>query len=443
MLSAEMRGHDWLNLHKKIGVVTLWVCALTLGSDIVWISVASHDSWHFDAADWLLSGGIVLVMVLAMALVRSIGRAAEIERERARTSQELEHSQASLRAVVKFMPVGVVVVEAPSGRLILANDQHEQLLRYMLVPGATLWEQCGQRAYHADGQPYEYYDWPVAKAIHAGDVVIDEEVWTERGDGSRACFSINAAPVFDSAGTISAAVIAFTDVTEHKEIAEERAILTRRLINTQEEERLRIARELHDEMGQDLTALSLGLKSLEGLEEIHDFKQAVSGIRKIVEHMSVQVHHTAANLRPVLLDHLGLREAIEDLVITWSERLGISADVHLEALSDPLDDEAATTIYRVVQEALTNVAKHSRASGVSVTAQLSDELLRVVVEDDGRGFDCTIMDTKRRGCFGLSGMRERLALVGGNFSVESAPGQGTTVYVSLPSTAGQAEGAVQ
>ncbi len=158
MLSAEMRGHDWLNLHKKIGVVTLWVCALTLGSDIVWISVASHDSWHFDAADWLLSGGIVLVMVLAMALVRSIGRAAEIERERARTSQELEHSQASLRAVVKSMPVGVVVVEAPSGRLILANDQHEQLLRYMLVPGATLWEQCGQRAYHADGQPYEYYD---------------------------------------------------------------------------------------------------------------------------------------------------------------------------------------------------------------------------------------------------------------------------------------------
>jgi signal transduction histidine kinase len=188
--------------------------------------------------------------------------------------------------------VGVVVVDAPSGRLIMANDQHEQLLRYMLVPGATLWEQCGRKAYHMDGRPYTYSDWPIAKTIHAGETVLDQEIWTERGDGSRICLSINAAPIFDGDGVISAAVIAFTDVTEHKEIAEERAMLARRLINAQEEERLRLARELHDEMGQDLTALSLGLKALETLDDLHDLRCSARGIRKIVEHMSVQVHQT-------------------------------------------------------------------------------------------------------------------------------------------------------
>ncbi len=437
MQTTEMtKSHDWLNLHKKIGTVTLWVCILALGGNITWILVTSQN-WHYNTESLFLVSGIFLVMALSSALIRSINHAARIERDRLFTSRELQRSQASLRAVVKFMPVGVVVVEAPSGHLILANDRHEQLLKYMLMPGASLWEQCGQRAYHGDGRPYEYCEWPIARVIHSGEVVLDEEVWTERGDGSRVCLSINAAPILDGTGVIAAAVIAFTDVTEHKEIAEERATLTRRLINAQEEERQRIARELHDEMGQDLTALSFELKGLEEIDEIRDIKPAVSGARRIVEHMSIRVHDTATALRPMLLNHLGLREAIEGLVITWSERLRISADVHLEPLSVPLNDETATAIYRVIQEALTNVAKHSQASGISITAQISDDLLRIAVEDDGEGFDHEGIENRQLGCFGLSGMRERLTLVGGNFSVESIPGRGTTVYVSLPSVAGQ------
>jgi len=269
--------------------------------------------------------------------------------------------------------------------------------------------------------------------------VLDEEIWVKRGDGTKACLSINAAPVFDATGAISAAVMAFTDVTERKEIAEERATLARRLVNAQEDERLRVARELHDQMGQDLTALSLGLKTLEDAVALPDLKQPFAGIRKIVEHMSIQVHHTASTLRPALLSDLGLRQAVEDMVATWAERLSVSADAHLEALDDPLDDEGAVTIYRVVQEALTNVAKHSDASCISVTAQRADSQLRIVVEDDGRGFDTEIINETRSRCFGLSGMRERLALVGGDFAVESAPGQGTTIFASLPAATRQAE----
>lgn len=433
-------SRDWLRLHKKIGAVTLLICISALGGNVAWIMVLSTHARRYDAEDFFLITGILLVMVLTTALMRSIGRVAGIERERARTNQELQRSQARLRAVVKFLPVGVVVVDAPIGSLILANDQHEQLLKYALVPGATLWEQCGQRAYHADGRPYEYRDWPMARAICSGEVVLDEEVWTERGDGSRACLSVNAAPIFDSTGTISAAVMAFTDVTEHKQMAEERAMLARRLINAQEDERLRVARELHDEMGQDLTALSLGLKALEGVNQFDDLKSSLSKIRKIVEHMSIQVHHTASTLRPTLLADLGLRQAVEDMVVTWAERLSISADAHLEALSSPLGDEAAVTVYRVVQEALTNVAKHSRSHWISVTAQHVDGRLRIVIEDDGQGFDSGLVKGTGSKCFGLSGMRERLALVGGDFAVESALGRGTTVYASLPSAIQQTAG---
>ena len=166
-------GGDWLSLHKKIGAVTLWICAAALGGNVVWLAEKSPTGWRYDTEDVFLIGGIILVMALAAALMRSISYAAGIEREQERTSFELQRSQASLRAVVKFMPVGVVVVEAPSGRLIMANDQHEQLLRYMLVPGATLWDQCGQKVFHSDGRPFTYSDWPIAKAIHAGEIVLD------------------------------------------------------------------------------------------------------------------------------------------------------------------------------------------------------------------------------------------------------------------------------
>lgn len=443
MLSKETAGRDWLNLHKKIGVVTLATCVSALGGSVAWIMVLSADTRYYKTEELFLIAGIVLVMLLTTALMRSISRAAGIERDRARTYQELQRSQARLRAVVKFLPVGVVVVDAPSGSIILANDQHEHLLKYALIWGTPLWEQCRQKVYHADGRPIEYHEWAMARALRTGEVVLDEEVWTERGDGTRACLSINAAPIFDDTGAISAAVIAFTDITEHKEIAVERAIMARRLVNTQEDERLRLARELHDEMGQDLTALSLALKVLQDVSDFHDLKRSLPEIRKIVEHMSIQVHHTASTLRPTLLSHLGLCQALEDMVVTWSERLGVSVDVHLEALSDPLNDEAATTVYRVVQEALTNIAKHSKARSISVTAQHSDGQLRIAVEDDGRGFDCNTIDGKRPGCFGLFGMRERMALVGGALAVESAPGHGTTIFASLPSSIEQTRISVQ
>lgn len=426
--------HDWLGLHKQIAGTTLLIGLSALVCNVAWITVLADDSPHYRVDDIFLIAGIVLIIGLAMALMRSANRVVGAERDWARANAEFLGSQARLTAVVKYMPVGVVVVEAGSGKLLLANDQHEKLLKYALVTGQHFWEQMIPPRHRKDGETSGPAEWPIARALRHGEVVLDEERWCERGDGLSICLSINAAPIYDSKGAISAAVMAFTDVTERKQLAEEHAAMARRLVNAQESERHRIARELHDEMGQDLTALSLGVKSLEDGVAADDLKNALADLRKIIEHLSIQVHHTASKLRPTLLNDLGLRQAVEDMVTTWAERLSISADIHLEALSTPLGDEGAVTVYRVVQEALTNVAKHSRASWISVIAQQAEGQLRVVVEDDGTGFNTEAIDVSSSGGFGLSGMRERLALVGGDFAIESAESQGTTIYASLPLT---------
>jgi signal transduction histidine kinase len=184
-------------------------------------------------------------------------------------------------------------------------------------------------------------------------------------------------------------------------------------------------------MGQILTALSLDLHSAMDAGPSELAKGRVSHAAGLVDQLNSKVHDTAWSLRPAALEHVNVREAVEDLVNTWSAHLGIAADVSLEALTHPIGKETAETIYRVVQEALTNVAKHSGASRICVTAQKLVAHLRITIEDDGHGFDgfATPADAHR---FGIAGMRERLALVGGDLSIEARSGEGTTLYVDLP-----------
>jgi signal transduction histidine kinase len=220
---------------------------------------------------------------------------------------------------------------------------------------------------------------------------------------------------------------------QRKQMEMNQANLLRRLVNAQEDVLARVARELHDEMGQDLAALSLELRELEPMPQSDDHRQRLAAVRTIVERISCSVHSTAWTLRPNSLSDLGLMLALRELIAIWAQRLGVTADTHLEALAEPLDSEASVALYRVVQEALTNMAKHSQASAISVTAQRVDGCLRIAIEDNGRGFNSdSERDDITVGGFGLFGMRERLSLIGGSLNIESSPGNGTTVYASLP-----------
>jgi len=205
----------------------------------------------------------------------------------------------------------------------------------------------------------------------------------------------------------------------------------RRVVEAQELERARLARELHDETGQALTSILLGLKPLERTAESAEARTALESVRELVISTLQDVRRLAVELRPSALDDFGLVPAVERLTETFREQSGLRVDLETQLGEERLPSEAETTVYRVIQEALTNVVKHSAAKRVSILLQRKNSAVVAVVEDDGAGFDPS--DT-RADALGLSGMRERVSLAGGRLQVESSPGAGTTVVAEVPSS---------
>ncbi len=239
------------------------------------------------------------------------------------------------------------------------------------------------------------------------------------------------------------------DITERKRTEEERARLlkevqdnherlqhlSRRLLDVQEEERSRIARELHDETGQSLTALLLGLRMLDEMSTSETAQARVDDLREIAARALDEVKRLAMGLRPALLDDLGLEAALKRLAEDSGKTHGIFVDLHMNGLNKRrMAFPVETTIYRIVQEALTNAGRHAAARNVSILLTGSESSVKLIIEDDGRGFDVenTLRLSDSAKHLGLLGMHERVALLHGTFSVESTPGSGTTIYVQLP-----------
>jgi signal transduction histidine kinase len=199
----------------------------------------------------------------------------------------------------------------------------------------------------------------------------------------------------------------------------------RALLDGQETERRRLARELHDETGQALASILLGLKALE--RDVGE--QPLAVIRELVDSALGDVRRLTVELRPPALDDFGLAAALERLASVIGERSEFTIDVNVNVPSGSLPPEHETAVYRIVQEALTNIVKHASATTVSIVVTGRDGSLRAVVEDDGNGF---AQGHVREHALGLVGMRERAHLLGGRLDVESSPGAGTTVVAELP-----------
>jgi signal transduction histidine kinase len=201
-------------------------------------------------------------------------------------------------------------------------------------------------------------------------------------------------------------------------------------MSAQELERQRLARELHDETGQALTSILLGLKSLEDVKGESELAESTSRLRELVVTTLQDVRRLAVELRPKALDDFGLVPALERLVDTFREQTGIEVDLEPRLGEERLPSDVETTLYRITQEALTNVVKHANAKRVSIVLTRRDGSVSAVIEDDGRGF------AEGQGSgngLGLLGMRERVALVDGRLTVESSPGAGTTLSIEVPS----------
>lgn len=202
-----------------------------------------------------------------------------------------------------------------------------------------------------------------------------------------------------------------------------------RIVEAQELERRRLARELHDETGQALTSILLGLKTLDEAEEKDQFHTAVAELRELVVATLQDVRRLAVELRPKALDDFGLIPALQRLTESFVEHTGIKVELESRLPVTRLPTEIETVLYRVVQEALTNVVKHARAERVSIVLRERDGKVAAVIEDDGRGI---ASDADATGGLGLVGMRERVALVEGRLDVESTEGAGTTIVVEVP-----------
>ncbi len=226
------------------------------------------------------------------------------------------------------------------------------------------------------------------------------------------------------------------ELSRTDELRRERESLRRQLlekvITTQEEERKRIARELHDSTSQTLTSLIVGLRVMENSCPDGQVKTQAQELREVAAQTLDEVHNLSIQLRPRLLDDLGLAAALERLASDWQARHKIPVDLLVHLGSERLPGDVEITLYRIVQETLTNIARHAKANSASVLVEQRGSVVVAVVEDDGVGFDMDGASSERH--LGLLGIRERAELLGGRLTIESVSGKGTSLFVEIPLT---------
>jgi len=214
-------------------------------------------------------------------------------------------------------------------------------------------------------------------------------------------------------------------------------LLTRELLSAQEEERKKISRELHDVIAQTLTSINVRLAALrkEATLNTRGLERSIARTEQLVERSVNIVHRFARELRPTVLDDLGLIPALHTFMKGFREQTGIRVSLSAFAEVEKVNGDKRTALYRVAQEALTNVARHAQASQAEVKIQKLDGAICMRIKDNGKGFHKErALQAEKNKRLGLLGMRERLEMVGGSFSVTSAPGKGTTVLAQVPLT---------
>jgi PAS domain S-box-containing protein len=258
-----------------------------------------------------------------------------------------------------------------------------------------------------------------------------------RPDGAtRQMFSVGR-PLFDQAGRFVEYAGTVMDVTNRKAEDAARDELRRRLIGAQEDERRLIALEMHDQFGQQLSALVLKLSELKrAVGRRASYADSLESLQRMAKQLDRDLEHIVGRLRPTALDDLGLVAAVGHYSKHWSDDYHIPVEVHASGMEPTrLTNELGTALYRIIQESLNNVAKHAQATCVSILLDQRSERISVIIEDDGVGFDAEQPDTTRQR-FGLIGMRERATLLGGRLDIESHPGTGTTVVARIPLSLG-------
>ena len=373
--------------------------------------------------------------------------------------------------LIELLPMAAYAVRAPDGVIAWFNSRAAELWGRVPVIGDTDERFCGSHLlYHADGTYMAHCDTPVALALKTGASVHEEEVVIERSDGSRITVSVHIDPIKDGDGTIVGVVNFFHDITERKQKeayrrqlyeeakthaarlreaheqlelkVEQRTAALRRLssqlMHLQDDERRRISRELHDSVGQHLALAKMSLQAFANSlpNGNTESQRLLLETEEIFEAAIRETRTVSYLLHPPLLDEVGLVAAVHWYTEGFKQRSGIDLKVDVPVELPRLASEKETALFRIVQESLTNIHRHSGASKASITIAVHENVLRMEVCDDGKGMadpnSLASSDGNVKFGVGIPGMRERLRELDGNLKISSE--NGTQVIATLPIT---------
>lgn len=407
---------------------------------------ATAGTWEGEGWRLRKDGSRFWASVLITALRDGAGRLrgfAKVTRditERQRTNELLSRQRQLLETVLGQAAEAIVACDA-RGRMLFVNAAARRLAG--LDPNGTTLDMTPSawgEAYDVDGQSIPTEASSIAKALR-GESVVGRETHMVRADGSAYDVIVSATPITGNEGGIIGAVATFTDIALRKQheaamqpMTQRLRVLSRKLLEVQEIERRHVARELHDEVGQSLTALKISLQTARRSIGDQQVLPMCEDMIATVDRLLGQVRNLSLDLRPSLLDDLGLAAALRWYVDRQSQRTGLPIRFHDEGQGPIVPPDVATACFRIAQEALTNAVRHAKADNIGITLRLHPEEIELVVADDGQGFDVEAMRRRaaQGGSFGLLGMRERADLLGGLVWIDSPRGGGTTVRARFP-----------
>jgi len=350
---------------------------------------------------------------------------------RKQAEEELRQSEERFRLLISSVKDYAIYMLAPNGRVTSWNAGAERIKGWR--ENEVVGKHYAQFFTVVDarkGQPRREIETALREGRYEG------EGWRVRKDNSRFWANVILTPVRGHAGKLLGFAKVTRDMTQQRLAEEAWRQLSNRILHAQEDERKRISRELHDETGQALTAISVMLAALkhdEAASKSPTFASKMAETQRLLEKTMESIHHFARELRPTMLDELGLIPALRSHVKSFSEHTGLRVKLSANPAAEQLNNEQKTVLFRIAQESLTNVAKHARATRVHLTLRKAGEHLLMEIADNGQSFEVSPTGAaKRKQRLGLLGMQERVRLVNGRFLIKPQPGKGTTVSVAIP-----------